>query len=352
MARPPAAKRRRTARNDDVSTSIVSHATSTTTSRRTTRSQKPRLSAELLARVASYASLGQDLLSLCIVAGPKDCTVIRHAYLHRSQYYLLHFLHGYVIGKVKWETCRDRYRDWMEVNPDWRTSVVSDWRIENLNKVTIADTDGGVLVHPFLPFNNPAISIELGLTEVLRHLVEEKGLGVNDYRWNSYLMCKDFGELASHLLSHCIDCFNLEAFQYLLGRKDIVIDSTVSQKERSPSIVRVAFRQPGATAFLRELVVHLSFDIKRSLSVWGDSDAVSPLHWAIQYLSIDSKEKWFDLQTWKANFQLLLEVGADPYLQTGHGDAIQFAKAELANCPGHQGLKDAVDILEDWVAIK
>ena len=110
MGKPPAAKRRKTARHDAsaATSSLVSRTISTTTSRRTTRSQKPRISAELLARVASYASLGADLLNLCIVAGPKDCAAIRHAYLHRCQDYRLHYLHGYVTGKVKCETCRDR----------------------------------------------------------------------------------------------------------------------------------------------------------------------------------------------------------------------------------------------------
>ena len=349
MVKPPAAKRRRTARHD-APTSIVSRTISTTASRRTTRSQKPRLSAELLARVASYASLGQDLLSLCIVAGPTDCTVIRRAYLHRSQYYLLHFLHGYVIGKVKWETTRDRYRAWMEVNPDWRTGVVSDWRVENLNKITIADTDGGVLVHPFLPFNNPAVAIELGLLEVLEHLVEDREINVNDYRWNSYLACTAFEGGASHLLIICIVCSNLDAFQYLLGRKDIAIGSRENPKVRSPTIVQIAFRQPKVTEFLRELVQHPTFGF--NMLTYGSIADVSPLHLAIRFLATDSVQEWFDLPTWKDNFRLLLSAGADPYLETGKGNAFQYAKAELAKCPGHRGFKDAVDILEDWVAIK
>ena len=54
-----------------------------TASRAATLGQKPRLSAELLARVASYSPLGRDLLNLCVVAGPEDCAVIRHA-LHTS----------------------------------------------------------------------------------------------------------------------------------------------------------------------------------------------------------------------------------------------------------------------------
>ena len=85
---------------------------------------------------------------------------------------------------------------------------------------------------------------------------------------------------------------------------------------------------------------------------YGSNADVSPLHLAIQFLVVDYEQEWFDLFTWKANFKLLLSVGADPYTETGGGDAIQYAKAELTKCPGHQGLKDAVAILEEWVAIK
>ena len=348
MGKPPAAKRRKTARHDDASTSSSLVSRTTTTSRRTTRSQKPRLSAELLARVASYASLGQDLLSLCIVAGPKDGAVIRHAYLRRNLIYPMHFLYEFVMGKVKWETCRDRYRDWMEVNSDWKTAWVSDGRIEMMEKV-ISD-DEGVLITPSLAFNNPALAIELGLTEVLKHLVEEKGININDYRWNSYGTCS-YGGQAFHLLSYCIESYNLEAFQYLLGQPDGDIHCLRRQGGGDFTILDAAFRHPKATAFLRELVRHPSFDIKRSFSL-EFSETISPLHLAIRFLAIDSKQDWFDLPTWKANFQLLLSVGGDPYMETLQGDAIQYAKAELANGPGHQGLKDAVDILEDWVAIK
>ena len=351
MGKPPAAKRRKTERHDaSASTSLVSRTISTSASRRTTRSQKPRISAELLARVSSYAQIGNDLMNLCIVAGPEDCAAIRHAYLHRSQDYLLHFLHGYVIGKVKWETCRDRYRAWMEVNPDWRTGAVSDWRIENQNKITIADTGREVLLLPFLPLNNPAVAIELGLTEVLKHLVEEKKVGVNDYRWNSFLTCRAVEGRVAHLLMHCIVCDNLEAFQYLLRRKDISIGSTEGSMEGSPTIVQVAFRQPESTAFFRELVQHPTFGFE--MLTYRSAADISPLHWAIRFLVFDSEQEWYDLPTWKANFHLLLSVGADPYMETGEGDAIQYAKAELADCPGHQGLKDAVAILEAWVANK
>ena len=191
-------------------------------------------------------------------------------------------------------------------------------------------------------------------SDLLKHLVEEKGIDVNAYRWNSYGACTNsMGRTRTYnLLSYCIDSSNLEAFRYLLGRKGIEIHSLRCVGGGDFTIIDLVFRQPKATAFFRELVRHPSFDVNRSFSL-ETSHAVSPLHLVIGYLMVDSNAAWFDLPTWKANFQLLLEVGADPYMETErHGDALQYAKAELANCPGHEGLKGAIEILEDWVAIK
>ena len=126
MAPPPAKKRR-------VATFAV------VVARRTTRSQKPRLSAELLGKVASYTSLGDDLLNLCIVAGPRDCKVIRHAYLLNNLSYLQHALAAYCRRSSKyWKLCQQRYLEWMEVNADWRRHV-TDERIESMAMVYQAD---------------------------------------------------------------------------------------------------------------------------------------------------------------------------------------------------------------------
>ena len=59
---------------------------------------------------------------------------------------------------------------------------------------------------------------------------------------------------------------------------------------------------------------------------------------------------------WKTNFRLLLSAGADPNILLvdvdGGMNAIQYAKELLRENPEIQGLKDAVEILEDWVAMK
>ena len=80
--------------------------------------------------VATYSSLGEDLLNLCIVAGPKDCAAIRRAYLRNNLHYLEASLSRYAERDKNWDwesrLCRDRYLAWTEVNTDWRRLVTEE----------------------------------------------------------------------------------------------------------------------------------------------------------------------------------------------------------------------------------
>ena len=341
MAPPPAKKRR-----------LAVAAAGVVTRRTTTRSQKPRLSAELLARVASYSSLGRDLLNLCVVAGPEDCGAIRHAYLRNDFGYLQETLRSYTgveTGELRsdrdWKTCRARYRAWMAVNTDWRKHV-TDENVEIFERAVSGiewEEEFAVKFHPFVPLCNPAVAIELRLDEVLVHLVEEKGIDVNSYRWNSLCVVNC---LTCHLLVACLAFENIEAFQYLLGRKDIDIHSTCDAKNDDWRILDAALYMGCCADFFRELLAHPSFDIVTSYF------AKSPLHIAIDILDNDGFFDRVPLPTWKAKFRLLLSAGADPYMEVDGFDAIEYAKKWLRERPGSQALKDAVNILEDWVAIK
>ena len=336
MAPPPAKKRRLAA--------SAAAAAGVATRRTTTRSQKPRLSAELLARVASYSSLGRDLLGLCVVAGPEDCALIRHAYLRNNIGYLKESLGS----SPDWETCRDRYRAWMAVNTDWRKQV-TDENMEDFERA-VADIglEGRARVeeNPLIPLCNPAVAIELRLQEALVYLVEKKGIDVNSDQWGNYGMR---ARTRYHLLAVCIKCQNIEAFRYLLGRKDIDIHSRCITTDDAYTIMEAtlvqALRRNGYADFFREALAHLSFDIVSSFAC--DRHSGSPLHFAI-YILEDADL----LVGFKANFRLLLSAGADPYMVDEGRDAIQYAKMMLRKHPQSQKLRAAVEILEDWVAIK
>ena len=352
---PPPAKKRR----------LVAPAAVAT--RRATRSQKPRLNAELLGKVATYSSLGRDLLNLCVVAGPKDCGAIRHAYLRNDFGYLRNTLRSYTgveTGELRsdrdWKTCRARYRAWMAVNTDWRKHV-TDENVEMFERA-VSGIEGeevfAVKFHSFVPLCNPAVAIELGLDEVLVHLVEEKGIDVNSYRWNNYDIC----EFSFNLLYTCMECERIEAFRYLLDRKGIDIHSYCVAA--NGTIVEAALYKGCCTDFVRELLAHPSFDIVASFA--HNDYPNSPLHFAIDILEKDDP---ISLPIWTANFRLLLSAGADPYMEVGGLDAIQYADKLLREIHPLRvgklwkdldsklqskisGLGDAVEILEDWVAIK
>ena len=354
MVPPPAKKRRLVASPSAADAAGVGVGVAT---------HRPRLSAELLAKVASYSALGRDLLNLCVVAGPEDCALIRQAYLRDNFDYLEESLRSYIGNEIgmpdrESETCRDRYRAWMAVNTDWRKHVTEE-NVKKLKMAAIGTGDEGkarVNKNPFVPLCNPAVAIELRLEEVLVYLVEEKGIDVNSYRWTNYQCTLEDHHAPYHLLYICMICKNFEAFRYLLGRKDIDIHSNFVATNNDDGgdwrIVEGALYLDCCADFLQELLAHPSFDIVTSFTC---NVADSPLHIVIDFLDEDTFLDPVPLSTWKAKLRLLLSAGADPCMEIDGINAIQYAN--YGTNPLHSqskisAFKDAVKILEDWAAIK
>ena len=351
MAPPPAKKRR-------VATVAV-------VSRRTTRSQKPRLSAELLGKVASYSSLGEDLLNICIVAGPRDCAAIRHAYLRKNINYLQHALVEYVEKECNdWKLCRDRYLAWMEINADWR-ELVTKGRMESLSKV-FRESDGREKmvpdISPFVPFNNPAVAIELGLLEPLKHLVNKMKIDVNAYKWTTYrhgIVHPGYEDSAICLLATTIDYMEFDMFLYLLSKEGIDVCSLISSidlnddDEYEATVLEHCFVRSHCHAFFRKLASHPTCNLERGFSTTV-GNVKTYVHSAICFLVVLAEEDALHFPTWVANLRLLLSLGADPMAQDSSGqNAIQFASSLLERVAvGSQKktLKDAMAILEGWVA--
>ena len=319
-------------------------------SRRTTRSQKPRLSAELLAKISTFSSLGDDLLNLCIVAGPKDCAIVRHEYLHKNCNYLWRILEAYAIHKeIDWRKCRDCYREWMAVNTQWR-ELVTDELIEDLAVVGLQNSEGkfSIMIHPYIPFNNPSVAIEIGLVEALQYLVEGKGIDVNQYRWNSY---KSYGYATDphHLLMECIIVENHEAFQFILERGDIDVSVRATKNPDSNSVFDIASRHSSRSEgpFFQSFIDSSNFDKESTIS--NDECSIPVLHWLIISTIVHSAEVWFDLRTWKDNFKYILNAGADPHRSSEAGNAIDYAKLMLIDHPEHhEALEHAIEIMEMW----
>ena len=151
-----------------------------------------------------------------------------------------------------------------------------------------------------------------------------------------------------HLLFECIVGYNLEAFKYILGRGNIDFNIRASKSAKSCSVFEIVCRQSRLdAAFFQSFIDSSNFDEGSTISERGCNIPV--LHWSIISSMVHSAEGWFDLPTWKDNFQYLLKAGADPHRSSDNGNAIQYAKAMLIRSPEHhEAIEYAIEILEKW----
>ena len=102
----------------------------------------------------------------------------------------------------------------MSVNTGWR-SLVTDELMERHENASNHPS-----VHPLLTMVNPAVAIEMGLLEALKHLVEVKGIDINATQWGGLRSGDDL-----HLIVTAIRKDDHEAFQYLMSVDTIDIYS-------------------------------------------------------------------------------------------------------------------------------
>ena len=146
---------------------------------------------DLICNIASYMNPGDDLMNLCVSVGPTDAAKIRTEYLRDNEQYVaasLTKLEGIPNLSNDWDIfrenlhlfdkCRDNISAWMRVNTNWQARCTD----ENMERYKEAP----LRVEANLVFNNPAVAIEVGLLEVFRFHVEEKGVDVNRALWNGF----------------------------------------------------------------------------------------------------------------------------------------------------------------------
>ena len=174
---------------------------------------------EIIARMTTFADANNspDVMNICLAAGPAASRTIKHFYLRRNETYLIGSLVNLYIYKprkrynteaVRREKAGANHRAWMEVNTDWKTTAVS---ADSISEIHLYETimDGS---HPFIAFNNVAFAVELGLLEVVKFLIEDKGVDPNEYGWTSYDLNYRF-----HPVSAAMTCGQKDVFQYLLS---------------------------------------------------------------------------------------------------------------------------------------
>lgn len=215
MSSPPAKKKRKTAAG-----SVPVGA------RRTTRSQRPGLSLEMIAKVSAFAQYGSDLMNICLAVGPEGTDPIRHTCLRNNMGYLEHCLEMYADHSLSTGRTKSNIACWMEVNKDWRRLCTAERAADDKLSTPVYEDEEGRHIYradPLTIFNNPAVAIGFGRLDVLRHLVEEVGIDVNACRWSEYRGDREKRHLLyiSYMRISSKRCVSKSIFEYVLSRKDI-----------------------------------------------------------------------------------------------------------------------------------
>ena len=143
---------------------------------------------EIIARMTTFAGVIKcpDVMNICLAVGPVVSRTVKHFYLWRNEKYLvdtLKCLRGWQYGLWK---ARANHRAWMEVNTDWKTTAVSDDSVSGMSRLMSQLNLQDIIVigsHPYVAFNSVAFAVELGLLEIVKFLIENKGVDPNEYGW-------------------------------------------------------------------------------------------------------------------------------------------------------------------------
>ena len=225
----------------------------------------------------------------------------------------------------------ENYKAWMSVNSDWKSNV-KKCHMKSLKLATRRRKNDNSSVrlehacHPFIAFNNPAVAIQFGLMDVLKYLVEEKGIDINARKWMAFTFNSD-RLIKDSLLAYTMgrgDCSKqIEMYKYLLGRDDV--DFVGDAKYPKLSNFRNAIVSKD---LLRPLINHPRFDA----NVPFENGSSLPL---VRVIGAS------DLMA----FRLLLEAGADPNLVCPKKglSTLEFAKKRALEFAKEPAWKDLVE---------
>ena len=221
---------------------------------------------ELIARITTFADAISypDVMNICLAVGPVVSRTIKHFYLRRNKEYLIDTLKKPIYyGASKAGT---NHRAWMEVNADWKTTAVSDDSVSVMswNQLHYNIMNGS---RPFIAFNSVAFAVELGLLEVVKFLIEDKGVDPNEYGqtfWNH-------STHRLHLVSAAMTSGQQAIFQYLLSLPSTDLYSEIDDsqaRKRNHGLFEQALdvylRRKKTKAYLTSLINHNRFDVNRA----------------------------------------------------------------------------------------
>ena len=204
------------------------------------------------------------------------------------------------------EKSRMNIRSWMAVNPEWRHLSTAE-NVEEFKIVSIR-TDRGWMSNANYKsiFTNPMVAIELGLLEVLQHLVESKLVNVNQHNWNGY----NTKSRHPHLLMTAMEEDELNCFKYIMGIDGIDVGSNTLREGHDLPLICCACDFDFDKRHLEIMIGHKSFSVNQYHQV--GRKLLTPLHFIIVVVLNKREDINDDLALDK--MEMLLKAGADPYL--------------------------------------
>ena len=305
---PPAKKRRKTA---------AGSATVTGT-RRTTRSQRPGLSLEMIGKMATFASYDDgDMMNICLAVGPTDAAVVRYTCLRKNMDFLRYTVRQFA-SKVNaqydvfWHKSRVNINTWMAVNTDWGKLCTKERTEDDELSTARYDNEEGEIGYrtdPLIIFNNPAVAIEFGLVDVLKHLVEEVGIDINACKWSGCYLREKYHllYLSYWLSSH--DFVSKSIFEYFVSREDVNANAQIDESEDVKLVWHGLLHHGSNLAPFEAVVRHRSFDPNQGCDIGGLTTL--PLHQAITCVVCwAGNPRTVSIAMGKV--EVLLKAGADP----------------------------------------
>ena len=313
---------------------------------------------ELIARMATFASAIKcpDVMNICLAVGPVVSRTIKHFYLWRNKKYLARTLRCLADFYYDASDAATNHRAWMEVNSDWKTRAVGNDSVSEMKRHQLHH----ILVigsHPFFAFNSVAFAVELGLLEVVKFLIEDKGVDPNEYGWTFR------GDHRVHLVSAAMTFEQEDIFQYLLSLPSTNLYSEVDDN-RGRSGYHGLFEQAldnylvhnGAKTYLTSIVNHNRFDVNEACHRYGALHVFDTSNFTCLFIALkrlDDCLRTFEVDNGASdnegpNFteadsrcldrymyaiKLLLEAGADPN----------------QNILG--GISSGIDLVESWLRV-
>ena len=282
--------------------------------------QQPSFSIEILTKIASFVNTkNNDLFNICVAVGPIDSPIIRRAWLTGNSRYLWRVTKKNLLDPMNFKAAREELTDWMALNPEWRNrckeELVHD---ERWSSPRICDQGHHkIRANPAVLFNNPAAAIELGMVDILRHLVEEVRIDINSYSWSGYSFTGKH-----HLLYLAAMQKDRACFDYLISRQSANVLAGIS-KGRSRPIWLLAFLEESVECY-QAMINHRSFDPHQQFWDPCYRDWYLPIQYVC--LACVAYPKSVHTMQYLAKTQILLEAGADP---TRYTRQLSAAKGKL-----------------------